>query len=153
MKILERNNEKWIRSHFEKYHKIKRAVELRKEELIKTSAQAISYDRDNIQRTNRISDPVGSRGQQLAYIRCVELDEHDIVTQPEKWIIVIESTVQKFNDLRGEVIERRYFKQESPDKICMDMSLPKRTLYDWDEDIMFFAAILCVQVGLFKIQI
>ena len=153
MKIINKNDERAIRKHFENYRKIRHAVDLRREELIKTSAKAISYDRDNLQPTNRISDPVGIRGQQLAYIRAVEIAPSEVVTHPEKWLKVIENTVTKFNDLRGEVIERRYFRQETPDKICLDMALPKSTFYDWDEDILFFAAMLCVQVGLLKVRI
>lgn len=152
MGFLERSTLSKIERYFYIYDKIKRAVELRKEELIK-GGKSFTYDEIQTQPNNRTSDPVGIRGAELAYISHVRLEDNQVITDPEKWIVVIENTRAKFkNDLRGELIEMRYIQKRRVGYIYIEMRISERTFFDWREDILSYAAFHCYRFDLLKIK-
>ena len=149
MAILDSGVLKRIEKYFYIYDKIAQAVQEAREQLL--------YGQAGAEKTGGgghcyISDPTAQKAIGLADpIRRVDVDG-ETIRRPEDWLKVVAVTRQRFAGTpMGELMERRYWRNETIVQTCMEMSIDRSTYYYWREDIITYAAMVCCQVGLMKV--
>lgn len=99
-----------------------------------------------------VSDPTAQRACQLADpVARVVIDE-EVIRRPETWLKIIEVTRDRYKGtLIGEMMDRRYLKNQDIMSICMDMHIDRSTYFDWRQNIVTFAALAACQAGTLKV--
>lgn len=104
-----------------------------------------------------ISDPTATiamrRSQAIAkvIINAERLDE-EVIAQPEKWIVVVEQTLKCFQcSPTGEVLCRRYLRNESIVRTCMELEISDDKYYKLRDDGISYARECAIQLGLIKV--
>ena len=78
--------------------------------------------------------------------------DDEVIRRPETWIKIIEVTRDRYKGtLIGEMMDRRYFKNQDIVSICMDMHIDRSTYFDWRQNIVTFAALAACQAGTLKV--
>jgi len=147
--ILEMSTFRYIEKHFYLYDRIVQAVREIREQLL--------YGHDGIQRVGGdghcyVSDPTAIKAISLAEpIKWVVIDG-ETIRRPEDWVKVIDTTRERFAGTPiKELIERRYRRSEHFIRTCREMHIDHSTYYDWREDIISYAALICCQIGLIRV--
>lgn len=108
-----------------------------------------------------ISDPTANIAmkhyEQLpkVIINAEKIDE-EVINQPEKWLTVVEQTMHFFSDdkndkLVKEVLERRFFKNESMARTCITMEIDYHKYYRLRDVGISYARECAIQLGLIKV--
>ncbi|EAX47544.1 prophage LambdaCh01, phage transcriptional regulator, RinA family [Thermosinus carboxydivorans Nor1] len=150
MAILDGSVFKRIERYFYLHDKIARAVREAREQML--------YGHAGTEKTGGvghcyISDPTANKAIGLVDpIQRVEVDG-ETIRRPEDWLKVVAATRQRFAGTpMGELMERRYIRNETIVKTCQEMHIDRSTYYYWREDIITYAAMVCCQVGLLKVS-
>lgn len=85
-------------------------------------------------------------------INAEKIDE-EVINQPEKWLMVIEQTMCFFSDDKQvkEVLERRFFKNESMARTCITMEIDYHKYYRLRDIGISYARECAIQLGLIKV--
>lgn len=76
------------------------------------------------------------------------------------WCKVVENTKKYFetvywetNIKKYQLIAFRYTKKYNERKICYELSIERETMYRWIKEILYYAYIITVQLGLNKVEL
>lgn len=119
-----------------------------------------SHKSDGGASSNRafISDPTASTAMKRAekipkiVIDSGKLTEETIIN-PEDWLVVVEQTMNYMDseELVGEVMRRRFFKNEPMPTTCIDLEIDKNKYYILRDAGLRFAKECAIQIGLIKV--
>lgn len=138
---------KKIEKHFYNYDVIKRAVELRAEEILKRASGG--SERIGTP-SNQTGDPTGKKAEQMYDIESIETAA-GVFEKPAKWLAVFEMTQKHFNGLEGDLLTKRYIEKKSVEQICGEIYIAKTTYHYWRENILNYAAMVAIQYRLVSV--
>lgn len=138
------------------YKQIKKEVE----EIRSEMSYYQSQKNDGGGSSNRafVSDPTASTAMKMTekipkiVIDSGKLTEETIVN-PEDWLIVVEQTMNYMNaeEFVGEVLRRRFFRNEPMATTCIDLEIDKNKYYAFRDIGLRFAKECAIQLGLIRV--
>ena len=152
----ENSDFRFLEKIFWHYDDIKKEVSQIREEM----GYYQSHNSDGAASSNRafISDPTASCAMKRAeFIPKVIINSgkitEDVIQQPEKWLTVVEQTMLYMDEeeLVGEVLRRRFFKNEPSPRTCIDLEINKNKYYILRDVGLRFAKECAIQLGLIKV--
>ena len=105
-----------------------------------------------------ISNPTANEAvRRVAPVREVVLEaggnKEIRVDCPEDWLYILNRLAEKYkNDIKGNIINRRYIKKEVVLSTCEELYIAKTTYYSLLNEVMFFALLLAVDRRLVKVD-
>ena len=140
MSVLDRRTYKKIEYYLYNYYKIKREVELKKQDIIESGGRDLTEWGGGI---SYHSDPTATRAIKLTRPELVE---------KEKWLKVVEGTIQHYKGTeKGRLLQKKYFDELGEKHICEELYIERATYYNWRNEIVLYAALLAAQEGLIKV--
>lgn len=141
MSVLDRRTYKKIEYYLYNYYKIKREVELKKQDIIESGGRDLAEWGGGI---SYRSDPTA--------VKAVKLCKRDII-EYEKWLKTVEISINHFkNTEKGRLLQMKYFEELSEMYICQELHIERATYFRWREEIVIYTAMLALQEGLIKIS-
>lgn len=138
--ILSKKQVKTIEWHLERYKELKKYVDSVRDEIINSSPNMYGEVGG---KSNIHSDSTA--------LKAIKLCD---TTEEEKWVLVIEKTLQKLDESGNglnEFLEKRYFEKKNIIKVMMELNIERTTAYRWREEIILSTAIYAVQEGLLRL--
>ena len=140
MSVLDRRTYKKIEYYLYNYYKIKREVELKKQDIIESGGRDLTELGGGI---SYHSDPTATRA--------IKLTRPELVKK-EKWLKVVEGTIQHYKGTeKGRLLKKKYFDELGEKHICEELYIERATYYNWRNEIVFYTALLAAQEGLIKV--
>ena len=122
---------KHIEKHFYNYEAIRRAVALRREEILKGS---LSGGERIGTPSNQTGDPTGRKVEQMNDIKSVETTE-GVFYSPVKWLAVFEATQRQFTGGEAELIKLRYVQKQPRTRVMFEIEIQQKPYPFWRNKI------------------
>lgn len=145
-----------VEKMFYYYSRIKKAVAITREE----QGYYQSGGRTGGGSSNHafISDPTATIAMKhyqplgKVIINADRLDE-EVITQPEKWMTIVEQTLMFFDDEEevSQVLRRRFFENEPMATTCIDLEISYDKYYKLRDIGIGYARECAIQLGLIKV--
>lgn len=123
-----------------RYQQLKQIVEEGKMNIILSSNG--NYDNIYSKTGGIYTDETGNKAVKLC----------DTVMAEEKWIKVIEQTLEFFAGTGVDLfLEKKYFKKKKIDEVMYELHIEKTTYYRWREEAIMYVCMKAIQDGLIRI--
>lgn len=137
--ILDKKDYNSLESHLYRYKDIERRVEEYKSDVINGST---SLEMGTGIGGSYSSDPTAIKAMKLCSESLIE---------DEKWLKAIQKVILRFQGtIRGDLLEKKYFKNERMIDIMLDLHIEKTTCYLYKDEIIYYFALVVTQEGLIK---
>lgn len=140
MSILDKKIYKKVEYYLYNYYKLKKELANKQSDIIDGRTP---IEINSGKGTSHHSDLTASKAIKLC---------DDNITTLEKWINIIEKTINHFKDTEYyRLLTMKYFDKRSNGYILYDISVQKSTFFCWRKDIVMYVYILAVRDGLMDV--